>query len=428
MIRGVEAVICDAASVATMVERTGSRNARWRRLKGQHFERFLESSGIQLSSLDTNQRVESSLSSSSSTDSSYDSATPQQNNTETNPPAAIKTTTYESDAKKVSSSSGESVNGTKRARSEGMETQQHDPSEGQVSTSGETDVEPAQKAVKLNGLPGNIARAGGIVHNVAPVLMNEIPSKSKSSGKTKTEVHSRESSPTRSHRAPFNTVQLKPNMEETEAYYAMNEDDMIMIDDVLMCPFVFRTKNAVHCGALTDCVMPGMLRANFSKENKLMSMEMIYDAMGLMQQLDGANGGQVTAQVIPGSLEMALMSSPNEARVITEARPPFSVVHVNESWTKLTKFTQLESEGRPLMELLEGDSTDPSSKARPGKPKHTLEEVAKGRSSCSTNVHYDKSGNTFVDFMCSYPLTNSDDEISHLLHVSLKLSDEHVLI
>jgi hypothetical protein len=148
-----------------------------------------------------------------------------------------------------------------------------------------------------------------------------------------------------------------------------------------------------------------MIRANFSKNNKLASMEMIYDAMGFMQQLDGANGGQVTAQVIPGSLEMALMSAPNEARIITEARPPFSVVHVNEAWTRVTKFTQMESEGLPLLELLEGEQTDPSANILPGKPKHTMEEVAKGRSSCSTNLHYDKNGNTYVNFMCSYPLT-----------------------
>ena len=198
---------------------------------------------------------------------------------------------------------------------------------------------------------------------------------------------------------------LRRNEDELGAYYAVNEDDMIMIDDILMCPFVFRTKNGVLCGALADCVMPGMLRANFSAANKLSSLEIVFDAMGFMQQLDGANGGEVIAQVIPGSLEMALMHSSTEARVITEAKPPFSIVHVNEQWTRLTKYSQIEVEGQELSSLLEGENTDPGARTRQGKPIHKFEEVAKGRSACSTNIHYDKFGNSFVDFMCSYPLT-----------------------
>jgi hypothetical protein len=200
------------------------------------------------------------------------------------------------------------------------------------------------------------------------------------------------------------TLQLV-NTEQISATYAINEDDMIMIDDVMMCPFVFRTRNAVLCGALADCVMPGMLRAQFSKRNKLLSMEMVFDAMGFMQQLDGANGGEVTAQVIPGSLEMALMHSPQEARVITEAKPPFCILHVNEAWTRLTQYTQLEVEGKAFLSLLEGDATDPNAGRRPGKATHNLNEVARGRSACSTNIHYGKAGKSFVDFMASYPLT-----------------------
>jgi hypothetical protein len=78
---------------------------------------------------------------------------------------------------------------------------------------------------------------------------------------------------------------------------------------------------------------------------------------------------------------------------------------VNEPWTHLMKYTQLEVEGREFSTLIEGDGTDPRAETRPGKPIHKLEEVARGRSACSTNIHYDKFGNSFVDFMCSYPLT-----------------------
>jgi PAS domain-containing protein len=200
--------------------------------------------------------------------------------------------------------------------------------------------------------------------------------------------------------------QIKREKErEISCQYAINEDDMIMTDDILMCPFVFRSKNAVLCGALSDCVMPGMLTANFSKANKIQNLEIVFDAMGFMQQLDSANGCEVEAQVIPGSLEVALMACPSEARVITEAKPPFSIIHVNEAWTKLTKYSQLEVEGKGLFSLIQGTNTNLNAGLREGKPVHKFEEVAKGRPACSTSIHYDKFGNSFADFMSSYPLT-----------------------
>lgn len=89
-----------------------------------------------------------------------------------------------------------------------------------------------------------------------------------------------------------------------QAYYHINEDDMCMTDDVLMCPFTFRSLDAVWCGALAECVMPGMLRVCFSSKNKLKSMEMIFDAMGFCQQLEHASGNLGMAQIIPNCLEM----------------------------------------------------------------------------------------------------------------------------
>ena len=360
--------------------------------------------GVQIPPFESNQQVESSLSSSSSTASSDDSLSRRNYKSFTRQEDTTNpfTTQATSRANKVSSSSGESSIKRKRKHSNGKETAM--ATAGHVSTSSETESAntPPNEALKTNWLPSNVARSGGIVHNIAPVHCSRPVQKM---GPYSAQQMHASISPVPSQ-APLSMVQLKEkDGEEIGAYYAINEDNMIMIDDVLMCPFVFRTKNAVLCGALTDCVMPGMIRANFSKANTLQSMEMVYDAMGFMQQFDGANGGQVTAQVIPGSLEMALMGSPNEARVITEARPPFAVVHVNEAWTRLTKYNQIEVEGRELLSLLEGEYTDPSAKTRPGKPEHKLEEVARGRSACSTNLHYDKLGNTFVDFMFSYPLT-----------------------
>jgi hypothetical protein len=92
-----------------------------------------------------------------------------------------------------------------------------------------------------------------------------------------------------------------------QACYHINEDDMCMTDDVLMCPFTFRSLDAVWCGALAECVMPGMIRVCFSSNNKLKSVEMIFDAMGFCQQLEHASGNLGTAQIIPNCLEMVCL-------------------------------------------------------------------------------------------------------------------------
>jgi hypothetical protein len=208
---------------------------------------------------------------------------------------------------------------------------------------------------------------------------------------------------------------------QIRAYYHINEDDMILMEDFLMCPFIFRSQDAVLCGALSECVMPGMLRAHFSPRNKLVSVEMVYDAMGFMQLLERASGNEGTFQIIPGSLEMALAPINTEARVITLAEAPFLIVNVNAEFTKTTGYTQLEAEGKEYLSLLGGEGTIPEACERANKPVHKLEEVANGRCACSTNIHYDRDGQDFIEYVCSYPLTNSNDEVTHLLHVHKEL-------
>jgi len=210
-----------------------------------------------------------------------------------------------------------------------------------------------------------------------------------------------------------------------QAYYHVNEDDMLLTDDVLMCPFIFRTQDAVPCGALAECVMPGMLRAQFSDRNKLMSLEMVYDAMGFMQQLQRGSGNEGTAQIIPNSLEMAIQPT-NDARVITMAKPPFRIVSVNEAWTQTTKYTQMEVEGNELS-MLHGKRTNLELSKRPGKPLHDMNEVAKGRPACAVDVYYDKKGSEFITFVCSLPLTNSEDKVTHILHTFKELPKSTVV-
>ena len=236
------------------------------------------------------------------------------------------------------------------------------------------------------------------------------------------------------------------NHRGIQAYYHINEDDMCMTDDVLMCPFTFRSLDAVWCGALAECVMPGMLRVCFSPDNKLKSVEMIFDAMGFCQQLEHASGDKGMAQIIPHCLEMvrmidcvglydcldkyfnkffliksqALVPNSEEARVITLAKAPYAIVSVNEAWTKVTGYTQLDVEGKDLS-ILQGERTNPNAGQRSGYPVHDFASVSRGISACSVNINYDKENREFLNFVCSYPLTNVNAEITHLLHVCQEL-------
>ena len=188
------------------------------------------------------------------------------------------------------------------------------------------------------------------------------------------------------------------------AHYHVNEDDMLLTDDVLMCPFIFRTQDAVMCGALAECVMPGMLCAQFSSRNKLLSLEMVYDAMGFMQQLERASGNEGIAQIVPNSLEMSLQPNADQARVITTANSPFLIVNVNQQWTNMTKYSQLEVEKKEVS-VLHGKRTDVNAGKRSGRPVYDMADVARGRSSSYVNTFYDKTGKSFPAFVCSYPIT-----------------------
>jgi hypothetical protein len=212
-----------------------------------------------------------------------------------------------------------------------------------------------------------------------------------------------------------------PSDFDIKGRYIINDDDILSMEDILMCPYVFRSDNAVVSGAFAECVMPGMLRAHFSARNKLQCLELVYDAMGFIQQLERASGSTLPLSSIPGSLSVALSPKGHHALVITLAEPPYAIINVNEVWTRVTGYTQLDCEGTGYLELLEGDATIAEAKNRPGKPAHLIDRVAKGQPACSTNIHYDKNGRDFIEFVCSYPLTNALDEVTHILHVSREL-------
>lgn len=500
MSRGVDAIIADAASIAVMIEGVGSRSTRWMQIKREDlFQREEERTGTKIMPRNIRrngnfQHAVSSLSSSSANSSNNgssgedskakkrraqvlagaklqaakeagESIAANQNTKESTeglhdydakplPDPRIQdssergssspsedspeeSNTSADDAKPVStdSSSGDdSANAVEQRPSKRLKSDNGKSSKPVPTSAGA----PATIAAgTVSYLPQNIAKKGGIAHNIRPFIASQPPTSTQNGsarlsaapaitlppfsglGKSGTPSEGAQNVSERPSAGSISAgndgrspVIISGDVEtsssnssngrpQIKGYYHVSEDDMILMEDVLMCPFVFRTQDAVACGALAECVMPGMLRANFSQRNKLKSLEITFDAMGFMQQLERASGSEMTAQIIPGSLEMALSPGAPEARAITMAKAPYQIVSINEAWTKVTKYTQMEAEGKELFALLEGEQTED----HPPNAPYDIKDVCEGKPSCATRLHYDKNGEQFVDFICSYPLT-----------------------
>jgi len=507
--RGIDAVIADAASVAVMIEGIGSRSTRWMNFKRRDF--FLpeeERTGRKHMPRSINrqsgrfQHAMSSLSASSSNTSnnglSEEGEKKASNNSsgssggEQRGNAAGEFHDYHAkplpdpklpDSERSSTETSEEFPEESNGSADDNKRVSTDSSSGDDSAAAIKDPRPLKRTKHEMGqvkfppsatltssalkshLPHNIAKKGGISHNVQ-AMFTRAPSSASTmnphlsnappivlppfAGIEKKPVSSAGGSQTRerapappgaTEKATANGAQSEPaiiisddvetsssnssgNRPRIRASFHINEDNIIIMDDVLMAPYVFRTQGAVECGALAECVMTGMLRAHFSDTSKLKSIEMIYDAMGFMQQLERASGSEMTAQIIPGSLEMALSPNTQEARVITLAEKPYKVVNVNENWTMMTQYTQMEAEGMELFKLLEGENEVDSGEL--SNLPYELDDVTEARCTCATRLHFNKEGREFVDFICSYPLTNANNEITHILHVSKELLEESV--
>lgn len=85
----------------------------------------------------------------------------------------------------------------------------------------------------------------------------------------------------------------------------------------------------------------------------------------------------------------------------------------------MTGYTQLDVEGK-MLSMINGERTvgdEVLNEIRSGKPKHNLDSVARGECACSTNIYYNNDGEEFLAFTSSYPLSNAQEETTHILHV-----------
>jgi hypothetical protein len=445
--RGLEAVIGDAASLAVMIESIGWRSSRWQHIKRKEFLQLEEShrstatvprcilqqdSRLAFSSLSSTS-ISSARGGGSSEEDSNGQRQQQERLAARNPESFSESDHAEQpasrdfhdyNAKPLPDPQLGDFFEERDSQQRVVPTDSDDSAAAIAAPRSAKRRKPDHDAPSSSSLPPNIAKKGGISHSIRPVVTANGSARLSAAPAVPLPPFSGIGKGTSSRGtsvAAFQGPALISNFEvetasssassggqgppQLRGHYHINEDDMILMEDVIMCPFIFRTHEAVVCGAFSECVMPGMIRATYSSRNKLKSMEMVYDSMGFMQQLERASGNEGSAHIIPGSLEMALSPTSSEAQVITLATPPFLIVNVNEIWTRTTGYTQMEVEGREYSSLLEGDATVAAARVRTGVPPHVLEEVAQGRCACSTNIHYDKEKRDFIEFVCSYPLT-----------------------
>lgn len=165
--------------------------------------------------------------------------------------------------------------------------------------------------------------------------------------------------------------------------------------------------------SINKCIQHGMIRCQFNEENKIIAVEMVFDVMAFLQQIQRATIIQPATNILPNTLAVALQAS-KEARCIVKAEIPSPVIHVNDAWTKLNGYSQFDTEGKSLFEILEVvDSQQEHFYAM-------LAECADGFPTSSVLV---KKGHELSLFYLKLsPLTSEGDQISHILVVQVAVT------
>mmetsp|Transcript_6676 Transcript_6676/g.9327 ORF Transcript_6676/g.9327 Transcript_6676/m.9327 type:complete len:383 (-) Transcript_6676:33-1181(-) len=174
-----------------------------------------------------------------------------------------------------------------------------------------------------------------------------------------------------------------------------------------MCTFIMRTFDAKAHGALSECETSGLLHVNFNETGLIEELEMCFDGIAMNHQLKLAKGVSEFPS-IPNHLSIVLKNE-NDNIVITTARRPFRITHVNNAWTKLCGFELSECKGSSLS-ILQGPETDMS------KVKDLCEKTEMGLAASMVVTNYNKNGNTFLNHLKCYPV--SSDQSGKITHIA----------
>jgi len=109
------------------------------------------------------------------------------------------------------------------------------------------------------------------------------------------------------------------------------------------------------------------------------------------------------------TISMQMAAAPTtESRVITEAKHPFRIVHVNSAWTRLCGYTQEESLGKSL-NILQGPETEIEQLSK-------LQAQIEQQNAASTHLtNYSKQGRVFRNHLRVKPIVDVTGEVTHFM-------------
>eukprot|EP00638_Chattonella_subsalsa_P020194 CAMPEP_0117872960 /NCGR_PEP_ID=MMETSP0950-20121206/11410_1 /TAXON_ID=44440 /ORGANISM="Chattonella subsalsa, Strain CCMP2191" /LENGTH=696 /DNA_ID=CAMNT_0005725865 /DNA_START=34 /DNA_END=2124 /DNA_ORIENTATION=+ len=96
-----------------------------------------------------------------------------------------------------------------------------------------------------------------------------------------------------------------PNAPKILMEYQIEQKDLLVQADRIMANWTMKTKNAVSKGARAELELYGMLRCSFTKFNKLLVVELIFDVYSMLEQLKKCSGAANVPQ-IPNTLQQVV--------------------------------------------------------------------------------------------------------------------------
>jgi PAS domain-containing protein len=182
----------------------------------------------------------------------------------------------------------------------------------------------------------------------------------------------------------------------------------------LACSFMMRTVDARAYGAQCECEKSGMLRTSFTSEGLMDELELTFDGISMYHQLKRAAGVE-DFPLVPNTLQ-SVLSDQSHHIVVTTAKRPFTITHVNQAWTQLCGFELSECKGRSL-DILQGPETDMNC------VKELCKLTAKGFAASMIVTNYNKQREPFRNHLKCYPVTSGcDGEVTHMVGVLDKIS------
>mmetsp|Transcript_9558 Transcript_9558/g.27250 ORF Transcript_9558/g.27250 Transcript_9558/m.27250 type:complete len:256 (+) Transcript_9558:177-944(+) len=120
-----------------------------------------------------------------------------------------------------------------------------------------------------------------------------------------------------------------------------------------------------------------------------------------------SHGGQIP---LPRTLEDAIDEQHSDrALVVTETANPFRIVNVNKAWEGLCGYSYVESKGKTLGDLLQGEETDQSAVTA------IMATLNRGEEAGTVLVNYTKEGRKFHNRLRVGPMMDAEGNITHFV-------------